>query len=117
MRATGIDTPAAQKLIDTARRAGYHVISVEHPRSTRWLLTLSDGAGMLTLLVVQTRPLIGAADIQDLDELVRVREMHRGLFWAYGGTFSPAAHQTCAELGARRLTLCNSLPPATPIKG
>ena len=108
--------PAAQDLINIARDAGYNVVGVEHPRSTRWLLTLRDGAGMLILLIVQTRPLISAADIQDLDELVRVRRMHRGLFWAYDGTFSPGAYRTCTELGAARLTLCTFLPQATAVE-
>jgi hypothetical protein len=107
-------TPAAQQLIRTAQQAGYDVITIEHSRSTRWLLTLRDGAGISIMLVVQARPLISASDIQDLDELVRVRRMDRGLFWAYSGTFSPAAQRTCVELGATRLSLCTTLPPAAP---
>jgi hypothetical protein len=107
-------TPSAQDLIRTAQHAGYKVVAIEHPRSTRWLLTLRDSAGRFIILVVQSRLLISAADIQDLDELVRVRRLHHGLFWAYGGTFSVAARQTCTELGATRLTLCTALPPALP---
>jgi hypothetical protein len=72
---------------------------------------------MSIMLVIQARPLISAADIQDLNELVRARRMDRGLFWAYSGTFSPVAQQTCVELGATRLKLGTSLPPATAIEG
>ncbi|MEP7187611.1 MAG: hypothetical protein ABI901_00305 [Roseiflexaceae bacterium] len=110
-------TPLTRDLVDTAQHAGYQVLIVEHPRSTRWLLTLRDSLGTSIMLVIQARSLIGAADVQDLDELVRVRQLQRGLFWAYGGTFSTAAHRTCAELGALRLTLCTALPSATPIEG
>jgi hypothetical protein len=104
-------------LIDAAKQAGYRVLAVEHPRSTRWLLTLSDTAGTSILLVVQARLLIIASDIQDLDDLVRVRRTQRGLFWAYSGAFSPGAHRTCVELGAARLSLCTTLPPAVPTNG
>ena len=108
--------PITRDLIDTALQAGYQVLAVEHPRSTRWLLTVRDSLGTSIMLVIQARSLIGAADVQDLDELVRVRQLQRGMFWAYGGTFSSAAQRTCAELGAMRLLLCSSLPPASRIE-
>ncbi|MDW8214707.1 MAG: hypothetical protein RMJ55_14210 [Roseiflexaceae bacterium] len=95
-----------------AREAGYRVMSVEQLRSNRWLLTLSDGDGRTVLVLAQARPLIGSADVQDLWELVRLRNPATGILLAIDGNFSAAAHRTCAELRDRRLHLCTLLPPA-----
>jgi hypothetical protein len=95
-----------------ARDAGYRVTGIEQLRSNRWLLTLSDGNGCTILVLAQARPLIGSADVQDLWELVRLRNPAIGVLLALDGGFSPAAHHTCAELRDRRLHLCTSLPPA-----
>jgi hypothetical protein len=61
-------TPVTRDLIDAAKQAGYQVLAAEHPRNSRWLLTLRDTAGISIILVVQVRPLISAYDIQDLDD-------------------------------------------------
>ncbi|MCS7291235.1 MAG: hypothetical protein NZ699_19120 [Roseiflexus sp.] len=95
-----------------AREAGYRVIGIEQLRSNRWLLTLSDGDGRTILVLAQARSLISSADVQDLWELVRLRNPAIGILLALDGSFSPGAHQTCAELRDRRLHLCTSLPPA-----
>src|SRR5688500_7598950 len=101
--------PTSRDLIDTTAQAGYRVVTIEHPRSTRWLLTVCDHGGQSIMLVVQARTLISASDVQDLAELVQVRRMQRGMLWAYNGDFSPAAHRTCAELGGSNLLLCTTL--------
>lgn len=66
--------------------------------------------------VVQVRLLISATDIQDLDELVYMCQMQRGLFWAYSGTIqsgrpSNVRRAWCytANAGSRR-TICVASP-------
>ncbi len=95
-----------------ARNAGYRAAGIEQLRSNRWLLTLIDNDGRIVLVLVQARSLIGAADVQDLSELVRLRNPTAGILLALDGVFSAAAQRTCAELRDRRLQLCTSLPPA-----
>jgi hypothetical protein len=73
---------------------------------------LSDASGATTLVLIQARPLISAADVQDLAELSRLRQPGRAILLAYGGTFSPAAQSTLTEMGDDRLRLCTTLPPA-----
>ena len=102
---------SAQQLVQMARQAGYHVAGVEKLRPNRWLLTLTDAGGATIALLVQARPLVTAADVQDLAEIVRVRSLDRGILLAYSGHFSPNAQRTCTELD-ERLLLCTSLPPA-----
>lgn len=95
-----------------ARDAGYRVVSIEQLRNNRWLLTLSGSDTRIILVLAQARPLVGAADVQDLAELVRLRNPAMGILLALEGIFSAAAQRTCAELRDRRLHLCTSLPPA-----
>src|SRR5690348_4855572 len=97
--------PAKQDLLQAAHRAGYLGAEVQQLRANRWLLTLKDASGAALLVLVQARPLITSADVQDLAELVRLRGIARGLLWAYGGSFSPAAQRTLAELSDNRLRL------------
>ncbi len=106
--------PATHELLREADRAGYQIINSQQLRTNRWLLTLKDTTGAAILVLVQARPLITAADVQDLAELVRLRGGIRGLLWAYGGSFSPAAQRTLAELADNRLRLCTALPAAQP---
>jgi hypothetical protein len=49
------------------------VIAIEHPRSSRWLLTLRDSTGVSVILIVQVQSVISSSDMQDLAELLRVR--------------------------------------------
>jgi hypothetical protein len=102
---------SAQDLTHMARQAGYHVAAVEHLRPNRWLLTLTDTSGATIALLVQARPLVSSADVQDLAEIVQVRSFTRGILLAYGGSFSGNALRTCTELDDQ-LQLCTSLPPA-----
>jgi hypothetical protein len=102
--------PETRDLIQRVKRAGYDVIAIEHPRSTRWLLTLQDSTGTSVILIVQVRSVISSSDVQDLDELVRVRRSAQGVLWAYNGDFTPAARRTRDELGESRLTLCSEWP-------
>ena len=95
-----------------ARTAGYQIVAAEQLRSNRLLMTLSEPSGALTLVMVQARMLIGAADVQDLAEIMQLRQPARGILLAYGGTFSATAQLTLAELGDLRLRLCTALPPA-----
>jgi hypothetical protein len=104
--------PSARELTQLARAAGYRVADVEQLRANRWLLTVFDPADEATLVMAQARPLIGAADVQDLADLVQLRQIRRGILLACGGSFSLAAQRTLAELGSGRLRLCTSLPPA-----
>jgi hypothetical protein len=102
---------SAQDLVHMARQAGYHVAAVEHLRPNRWLLTLTDATGATIALLVQARPLVSSADVQDLAEIVQVRSFTRGILLAYGGNFSGHALRTCTELDDR-LRLCTTLPLA-----
>lgn len=101
-----------QSLVQEAQRAGYQVLSAEQLRQNRWLLQLLDGHGASMLLMVQARPLVGASDVQDLAELVRLRRPRHGILLAYQGSFSPTAQRTLTELGNHRLRLCTALPQA-----
>jgi predicted metal-dependent enzyme (double-stranded beta helix superfamily) len=102
--------PETRDLVQRVQRAGYDVIAIEHPRSTRWLLTLQDSTGTSVILIVQAPSVISSSDVQDLDELVRVRRSAHGVLWAYNGDFTPAARRTRDELGESRLTLCRVWP-------
>lgn len=106
--------PTLQSLARDAQQAGYQVVSSEQLRPNRWLLHVLDADGTAALLMVQARPLVGAADVQDLAELVRLRRMGYGVLLAHQGSFSPAAQRTLAELGDQRLRLCTALPAARP---
>ena len=103
--------PATRELVQMAQQAGYQTIEVEQLRPNRWLLILADAGSQLAVLV-QARPLVSSADVQDLADLVRLRRLDGGILLAYGGTFSPAAHRTHKELANHRLRLCTALPPA-----
>jgi HPt (histidine-containing phosphotransfer) domain-containing protein len=104
--------PAVRELVQMARQAGYHVVGAEQLRSNRWLLILTDDMGDQIALLVQARPLINSADVQDLADTVRLRELDSGILLAYGGSFSAAAQRTHQELADSRLRLCTTLPPA-----
>jgi hypothetical protein len=106
--------PKTRELVQCVQRTGYTVITIEHPRSTRWLLTLQDSAGALVILIVQVRSLISSSDVQDLDELVRVRRSAQGFLWAYDGNFTSAAWRTRDELGKSHLILCSTWPMSQP---
>lgn len=100
-------------LIAQARTLGYEVVTGEQLRPNRWLLTLRD-AGSLVLVLAQRRPLLSAADVQDLSDIVRLRCAAYGILLAVGGTFSSNAYQTAAELGGI-VKLTVELPQATSI--
>jgi hypothetical protein len=104
--------PTTHDLTTTARQAGYQVVSAEQPRPNRWVLHLLDGQGAATLVMVQARALLTAADVQDLAELVRLRRPRHSILLAHQGTFSAVAQRTFAELGDQRMRLCTALPPA-----
>jgi hypothetical protein len=104
--------PLTRDLVHIAQQAGYQVLGSQQLRSNRWLLTLSDETGAITLTLIQARPLINASDVQDLAELARLRRPARGILLAYGGAFSSAAQRTLVELADDRLRLCTALPPA-----
>jgi len=109
---------STQAVVQAARQAGYQVALVERLRANRWLLTLTDTTAATVVLLVQARPLIIAADVLDLAEIVRVRRPARGILWAYAGRFSPAAQRTLIELADHRLQLCTRLPlAAEPMSG
>ena len=104
--------PSTRDLTQMAQSAGYQIVGTQQLRSNRWLLMLTDASGTTTLALIQVRPLIGAADVQDLAELTRLRQPARAILLAYGGTFSAAAQRTLIEMGDDRLRLCSTLPPA-----
>jgi hypothetical protein len=109
--------PSTRDLVQLARTAGYQVVAAQQLRANRWLLALNDDTGAAILMLIQARPLISAADVQDLAELVRLRRPSRGILLAYGGAFSAAAQRTLAEMGDERLRLCTVLPPAAKQDG
>src|SRR5215207_4461631 len=92
MRAT------SKQVATQARAAGYEVVAIEQLRTNRWVLVLRDNAGVSSIMLVQQRPLVGAADVQDLAELLRLHHSSDGILLALDGTFSPVAHRTALEL-------------------
>ncbi len=104
--------PSTRDLVQMAQSAGYQIVATQQLRSNRWLFMLVDASGATTLALIQARPLISAADVQDLAELTRLRRPGHAILLAYGGTFSPAAQRTLAEMADERLRLCMTLPPA-----
>ena len=102
--------PTSRDLTQLARSLGYQVMELAQLRANRWLMTLSAPSGETTLVLVQARPLVGAADVQDLAEVVRLRRPTHSILLASGGNFSAAAHQTLVELGDPRMRLCTALP-------
>lgn len=99
-------------LAQLARKSGYTLCAVEQLRPNRWLMALTDTVGANILVLVQARPLVCAADVQDFAQFVQLRRPERGILLAHGGGFSAAAQQTFAELRDSRLRLCTALPPA-----
>jgi len=104
---------ATRDLVQMSRQAGYQVVEAEQLRPNRWLLILLDADGHQLALLVQARPLINSADVQDLADIVRLRRLHSGLLLAYEGSFSSAAQRTHQELADGRLRLCTVLPLAS----
>ena len=104
--------PTTRQLVQMAQQAGYQMIEAEQLRPNRWLLLLADAAGSRLAVLVQARPLVSSADVQDLADLVGLRRLDGGILLAHGGTFSSAAHRTHKELANHRLRLCTALPPA-----
>jgi hypothetical protein len=95
-----------------AQQAGYQVLEAEQLRPNRWQLIMMDGAANRCALLVQARPLLSSADVQDLADTVRLRRLDGGILLAHGGVFSPAAQRTLQELADGRLRLCTALPLA-----
>ena len=109
--------PSTRDLVQMAQSAGYQIVATQQLRANRWLFMLSVVTGATTLTLIQARPLISAADVQDLAELTRLRRPARAILLAYGGVFSPAAQRTLTEMGDERLRLCTTLPAAPPDPG
>src|SRR5262245_15328757 len=103
--------PSQRELTQLARKAGYDVLSIEQLRPNRWLLTLAQPQASPVLAMFQIRPLVGAADVMDLADLLRLRRAAYGILVAHGGTFSSSAQQTQSELRSLKLHLCTTLPP------
>jgi hypothetical protein len=104
--------PSTHDLVQMAQSAGYQIVATQQLRANRWLFMLSDATSATTLVLIQARPLISAADVQDLAEMTRLRRPARAILLAYGGAFSAAAQRTLTEMGDERLRLCTTLPPA-----
>jgi hypothetical protein len=103
--------PTPHELTHLARSAGYQMIELTQLRANRWLMLLLAPSGEQTLVMVQARPLVGATDVQDLAEVVRLRRPTHSILLALGGAFSVAAQQTVIELGEPKMRLCTVLPP------
>ncbi len=103
-------------IVAQAQETGYQVEKVEQVRSNRWLLTLKDSSNAIILALVQQRPLVSSADVQDLAELLHLRRSDRGILLALGGRFSADAQRTAHELRQTQIHLCTSLPanPSVP---
>jgi hypothetical protein len=101
----------ATALTATVREAGYQIVRIERLRATRWLIAVDSPEGR-ALIMAQERPLIGASDVQDLAEQLRLGRADVGYLLAVGGRFSPEAQRTAAELRTPRIVLCGKLPPA-----
>ncbi len=105
---------SARELSTLAQQAGYQVVSVEQLRANRWLVSLLTPQNELIVALYQARPLVGASDVLDMAELVRLRRARRAYLIAYGGAFSPAAFRTLNELRGIAIELVESLPAAAP---
>ncbi|NTW97425.1 MAG: hypothetical protein HGB28_02625 [Oscillochloris sp.] len=101
--------PTATNLSTIVRDAGYQLIRVEQLRLNRWLI-LADSAEGQVLILAQQRPLIGAADVQDLAEQLRLARVSLGYLLALDGRFSPEAQRTAAELRQPQIVLCGRIP-------
>src|SRR5262245_51364663 len=104
--------PTMREFIRMAQQAGYQVIQAEQLRPNRWQLLVKDGTGSRWALLIQARPLLSSADVQDLADIVRLQRLDGGILLAHGGVFSPAAQRTHQELADGRLRLCTALPLA-----
>jgi hypothetical protein len=102
---------AATDLSNQVREAGYQLIRIEQLRVNRWLIMAESAEGRV-LILAQQRPLIGAADVQDLAEQLRLTHNAVGYLLAMGGRFSPEAQRTAAELRHPQIVLCGRIPPA-----
>ena len=104
--------PTTREFVRMAQQAGYQVILAEQLRPNRWQLLVKDGTGNRWALLIQVRPLLSSADVQDLADIVRLQRLDGGILLAHGGVFSPAAQRTHQELADGRLRLCTALPLA-----
>jgi hypothetical protein len=102
--------PTAAELTRQAREAGYTLVRIEQLRTNRWLLTLTDAHGAPWIALAQQRPLVTAADVQDLADMLSLQRCPNGLLLALGGRFSPEARRTAAELCRQAIHLCTALP-------
>lgn len=107
-----LGTFTASAFVQVAQQAGYRVRLVEQPRNNRLLLTVDDPEGQALMIMIQARRLVTASDVAELADVVRIRRLHQGLLWAYGGEFSPFATQAVRELGDL-IRLIRGLPSAT----
>ncbi|HMQ35333.1 MAG TPA: hypothetical protein PKD53_31780 [Chloroflexaceae bacterium] len=105
---------SSAQMAATAREAGYEPMSVEQLRPNRWLMTLRPPFGEPLLVLAQRRPLVVAADVHDLAELLRLRRVATGYLLAVAGRFSPEALAAAREQRHPRVVLCATLPPAGP---
>ncbi len=70
--------PVTRDLIYMARRAGYQVVDAEQLRPNRWLLILVRLlSGAVWHCWCRARPLISSADVLDLADIVRLRQLQR----------------------------------------
>ena len=93
-----------------ARAAGYEVIEMEQMRPNRWLMMLREPGGETSITLVQQRSLVGATDVQDLADLLRLRQAKHGILLALDGRFSAIAHHTVRELRDIDILLCTTFP-------
>jgi hypothetical protein len=100
------------ELVQQAQQAGYRILTVEQPRPSRVILMLTDQSQRTTLIMAQSRALIGSSDVFDLHTLMQLRRPQRAFLFACDGVFSPNAQFTIAELRDDRLRLCTVLTPA-----
>lgn len=98
------------QLVSQIRKAGYEALRVEQPRPNRWVLSLRTPEGAEVVVLAQERALVGAADVQDLAELLRLRRVAVGYLLALGGRFSAEAQRTAQEGRQGRILLCTALP-------
>lgn len=111
-----MSSPTTQ-VIAQVRKAGYEVLRVEQPRPNRWVMVLRTPEGCDALALVQRRPLIGAADVHDLAETLRLRRVALGYLLALDGRFTAEAHHAAQEQRHARILLCTALPSAGASSG
>lgn len=99
------------RVMQGVRHAGFRIIRMEHVRANRWIIQASNQDGQPVVILAVDRSLVAASDIQDLEEIIRLRHAACGVLWSLRGRFSAYAQQAQRD-SQLQLILANELPNA-----